>query len=324
MKKVFFAIIVLIGIYGGARLQYHWARPNSDSQTRVSFTIPKGSSVQRVADILEDKEVVRDSWSFYVYARWNGGANKLQAGEYILPRNLTYAEVFEILQTGKSKEMKVTIPEGSTIKQIDDILARKNLIRPGEFEQCTNTCTFSFRVGSFEGYLFPSTYFINPQTFTVKGFIKRLYDNFQVHFSKYKADITAAGRTFEQVIIVASMIEREAFGDSLEEKKIISGIIWKRLDEGIHLGIDATTRYELNDWKRPLYTEDFQTNSPYNTRRTLGLPPTAISNPSMDSIKAAVYPQDSPYYYYLHDRTGKIRFGETNADHVKNKEKYLY
>lgn len=324
MKKVFFVIVLLAGVYASARVHYHWSRPNSDSLSRVSFAIPKGSSVKKVAAILEDRELIQDAWTFALYSRWHDGAGKIQAGEYVIPRNLTYEEIFEIIQTGKSSEMKVTIPEGSTIKQIDEILARKNLSIKGEFEKCTNSCDFPFRIPSLEGYLLSSTYFVNPNTFTVKSFIKRLYDNFKIQLSKFDSGISASGRTEEEIIIVASMIEREAFGDSLEEKKLISGIIWKRLDERIHLGIDATTRYELNDWKRPLYTEDFQVDSPYNTRRTLGLPPTAISNPSIASVEAAVYPKESRYYYYLHDRTGKIRFAEDNAGHVRNKEKYLY
>jgi hypothetical protein len=90
----------------------------------------------------------------------------------------------------------------------------------------------------------------------------------------------------------------------------VADVLWKRLDERIHLGVDATTRYELNDWKRPLYTEDFEKDTPYNTRRNYGLPPTAISNPGLPAIKAAIFPEETPYYYYLHDRKGQIHFAK--------------
>jgi UPF0755 protein len=119
------------------------------------------------------------------------------------------------------------------------------------------------------------------------------------------------------------MIERAAYGDSLDEKKQIANVIWKRLDERIHLGIDATTRYELDEWKRPLYTADFALVTPYNTRKTQGLPPTAISNPGIDSLRAAIYPITTPYYYYLHAPNGQIHFAKDYAGHNVNKRKYL-
>ena len=323
MKKLLIVLMLVALLYAGARLHLTWTRPNSDSQTRVSFQIPPGASVKKIAEILEDKELIRDAWSFEMFARWNELANKFQAGDYVVMRNLTFAEVSEIIQTGKSKEIRVTIPEGSTIKQMDQILAKRGLTLPGKFEDCANTCDLGFRVESLEGYLFPSTYFINPNTYSNKKFIQRLYRNFEIQVRPFLAEIQQAGRTLDEVVIVASMIEREAFGDSLEEKKLISHVIWKRLDERIHLGIDATTRYELNDWERPLYTADFEVDSPYNTRRTYGLPPTAISNPGMASFEAAARPTPNKYYYYLHDRSGQIHFGETYEDHNRNKAQYL-
>ncbi|NJP03931.1 endolytic transglycosylase MltG [Candidatus Gracilibacteria bacterium] len=311
-------------LYGGSRLYFSWTRPNSDSETRVSVEIPKGASLSKIAHILEDKEIIRDAWSFEMYSRWNKLATAYQAGDYIFLRNLTFPEVADQLQNGKSEEIRVTIPEGSTIAQIDEILARKNLIVAGEFTRCTTYCDLGFRISSLEGYLFPSTYFVNPNTFSSKNFVQRLYNTFQSQLNPLRKDLQQSGRTLNEVVIVASMIEREAFGDSLDEKKKIANVIWKRYDEGIHLGIDATTRYELNRWKGALYAEDFESDSPYNTRRKLGLPPTAISNPGIESIKAAVYPEDTEYYYYLHDSKGQIHFGRTLEEHNENKRLYIW
>jgi len=323
MKKLIIFLILGGMLYGGARLHLNWTRPNSDSTTRVSFAIPSGSSLKRVSHILEDKELIRDAWSFELYARRHDLATRFQAGEYVMLRNLTFAEVAEVIQTGKSSEIKVTLPEGSTIKQIDEILAKRNLIELGDFVHCTNTCDLGFRVSNLEGYLLTSTYFVNPQSFSSKKFIQRLYQNFQIQIQPFESDVASSGRTLDEIVIVASMIEREAFGDSREEKKMIADVIWKRLDERIHLGIDATTRYELDEWKRPLYTEDFQLDTPYNTRKRYGLPPTAISNPSMASFEAAVQPVSTEYYYYLHDRSGNIRFGRNLEEHNANKRQYL-
>jgi len=324
MKKFLLIVVLLSATYAGARLHLAWTRPNSDSESRVSLTVPSGASLGRIADLLEEHELVRDGWAFEWYIRKNKLASSLQAGEYVIPRNLTFAEVADVLQHGKSSEIRVTIPEGSTIKQIDEILAKKMLIEPGEFVDCTNFCDLGFRISSLEGYLFPSTYYVNPNQFSNKKFIQRLYNTFQQQIDDLRGEIQESGRTLNETVIVASMIEREAFGDSFPEKQMIADVIWKRLDEGIQLGIDATTRYELDEWNRPLYTEDFQSDSPYNTRRVRGLPPTAISNPGIDSLRAAIEPIDTDYYYYLHDGSGQVHFGRTLEEHNENKRRYLY
>jgi len=133
--------------------------------------------------------------------------------------------------------------------------------------------------------------------------------------------ILESGHTLNEIVIVASMIEREANNE--EEMPQIADVLWKRLNERIHLGVDATTRYELNEWKRPLYTSDFEKDTPYNTRKHYGLPPTAISNPSLPALRSAVYPQSTPYYYYLHDLKGRVHFSKNYDEHLKNKKMYL-
>ncbi len=315
-------LAILIGGYFFGRAALVWDRPNSDSDARVSLTIKPGSSLTTIAEQLSNNELIRDAgvWKWFVKSK--GLGNKLQAGDYVIQRNLTFAEITEVLMNGKSEEVRITIPEGYTIKQIDGLLAKKNLVEVGDFEDCTNTCDLGFRVESLEGYLFPSTYYENIQNFSARSFITRLYNTWQQQIKPFKADIPG-NRTIEQTMIVASMIEREAFGDSFEEKQMISDVIWKRLDEGIALGIDATTRYAKNDWENPLYTQDFNENNPYDTRRRIGLTPTAISNPGLDSIKAAIYPTETEYYYYLHDNTGQVHFGRNLEEHNQNKYKYL-
>ncbi len=324
MKKYLFLVLLLIFCYFAGRVVMVWDKPNSDSSSRVTFTVPKGASLNKIIGILDEKELIRDPLVFKWFIRYNGLSTKLQAGDYVVQKDLTFAELAEILQNGKSEEVRITIPEGYTIEQIDALLAKKSLTSPGEFKDCTSTCDLGFQVEALEGYLFPSTYFEPYQSFTVRKFIQRLYRTFQQQITALRMDISASERTLDEVVKVASMIEREAFGDSYEEKQMIADVIWKRLDEGIHLGIDATTRYEKNDWTGPLYAEDFAKDTPYNTRRKLGLPPTAISNPGLDSLKAAVYPKSTEYYYYLHDSSGKVHFGKNLEEHNENKRKYIY
>ncbi len=322
MKKLFFFVIFLSGIYFSARILLVWNVPNSKLTTRVSFEIPRGSTLSEITEILKTKGLIRDEFVFRIFAKWNNVAEKFQSGEFIIQKNLKMAEISEILQHGKSTEMKITIPEGSTVTQIDSILARKSLIKMGEFEKCANFCDFSFKLDSVEGFLFPSTYFVNPKTFSVKKFVERLHKNFNIKIAPFRLEIADSSRTLSELVIVASMIEREA--NLKSEMPKISDVIWKRLKEGMLLGIDATTRYELNEWKRPLYTEDFENPSPYNTRKNRGLPPTAISNFSTGAFIAALRPEKNDFYYYLHDKNGTIRFAKDLAGHNENKRKYLY
>jgi len=315
MKKFILLLILFAGLYFAGRILLVWNRPNSDLESRVSLTIDRGMTLQEISELLEGKGLIKDSWVFRLFAHWKGVEEKFQAGSFVMQKNLTFAEIAEILQTGKAREVKITIPEGSTIAQIDEILARKSLIKPGEFIECANFCDLGFRVSSLEGYLFPSTYFSS------KRFITRLYNTFQQQISPLRNGILESGRTLNEIVIMASMIERESNTD--EEMPKIAGVLWKRVDERMQLGVDATTRYELNEWKRPLYTSDFEKDSPYNTRRNYGLPPTAISNPSLPAIKAAIYPEKTEFYYYLHDRNGQAHFGRTLDEHVQNKQKYL-
>ncbi len=321
MKKLILLVILFVGLYFGGRILLHWDRPNSDSDVRVSFEIPRGSNLDKISEMLDENGLIQDAFVFRLYSRWNKLSESFQAGEYVLQKNLTFAEIAEVLQHGKTSEIRITIPEGFTIAQIDDLLARKSLINAGEFLDCTNFCDLGFRVSSLEGYLFPSTYYVTPKNFSAKSFITRLYNTFQNQITPLKRDIAQTGYTLDQIVIMASMIEREAI--TPEEMPQIADVLWKRLDEGIPLGVDATTRFALNEWNRPLYTEDFETDSPYNTRRKRGLPPTAISNPGIEAIKAAIYPEANPYYYYLHDKTGQIHFSENHDQHVQKKNKYL-
>ena len=271
-----------MGLYFTARIMISWDTPNSNSKVRINVTIPRGASLQEISEILQKNNLIRDKFVFQLYVKIKKLENKLQAGDYEIQKNLTNAEIVELLQNGKSEQLKITIPEGSTIEQIDDILAKKSLIKPGEFVTCTKRCQLSFSVDTLEGYLFPSTYFVNANNFSSKDFIERLYKEFQKQIEPLRDALNNSTRSLNDIVIVASMIEREAFSD--DEMSMISDVIWKRLDEGIPLGIDATTRYEKNDWTNPLYTEDFESDSLYNTRKKLGLPPTAISNPSIKAI----------------------------------------
>lgn len=307
---------------------------DADSDKRISVTIPSGSSTAAIAQLLEDEGVIRSPLAFKALVKKQDLAGKLQAGTFVLQPSMTSQEVAEALTQGKTSEMSVTIPEGYTVKDIDALLADKGLIKVGEFIDCANDCdfaTFDFlaprgnqakRGGKVEGYLYPDTYFVSAEEFVPKFFIERLLGVFRQRVVEDLADdIKATGRSLHEIIIMASIIEEETRGDS--ERAIVSGILWKRFDEGIGLYVDASNRYILNKPTATITAADLDMDSPYNLRRYRGLPPGPIANPSLSSMKAALHPETSPYYYYLHGSDGRIRYAITNDEHNMNKAKYL-
>jgi len=321
-------LVVVGGLWFYRNLSNHWTQPNSSDPTLVELTIRPGTPFNTIVETLHNNELIQSPFAFKVFGKRNNLVSKVQAGDYSLPRDATYAELFEALQDGQSAQIKVTIPEGYTIAQIDQVLTNKGLIEAGDFETCTkdaDVCDFSEHpIGDvlfLEGYLYPDTYYVSGRNFSSYNFVTQLYNTTKNRLDPYAEAIESSGRSLSDIIIMASLIEREAANEA--EMPVIAGVLWKRLDERIHLGVDATTRYELNAWKRPLYTEDFIQPTPYNTRKNYGLPPTGIGAPGMSALVAAIQPEASEWYYYLHDLTGQIHYGRTLEEHNANKRKYL-
>jgi UPF0755 protein len=181
---------------------------------------------------------------------------------------------------------------------------------------------------SYEGTLFPDTYEFNADA-SEETIINTMRDNFTNKTQDVLTDASLAkiGLSKEQVLILASIVEREVVTES--DRKIVAGILIKRLKEGMTLGADATTQYAMapkgnNDWwPKNLTPNDLESTSPYNTRKTVGLPPTPICSPGLISIKAVVEPQSTEFYYYLTDSQGITHFAKTLNEHNKNIAKYL-
>ncbi|MFA6528807.1 MAG: endolytic transglycosylase MltG [Candidatus Gracilibacteria bacterium] len=299
---------------------------NPEHLTRTVFTVEEGQSASEIGSNLKEAGLIKSAYGFSMYLEKNNLDSQLQAGEFTLQPSMTGIEIVNILTGQSTGEIGFTIPEGWTIKDIDTALAEKGLITAGEFENCTKTCDFSTYTflpesGSLEGYLFPDTFFLNQTTFDTYSFVKKLLDNFDVKITdQMMTDIEAQGRTLEQEIIVASIIEKEVRTD--EDRGLVSGIVWKRLDNGWQLGMCSTINYLTGEAE--ITAEDLEIDSPYNTRMYTGLPPTAISNPGLKSIEAAIYPETSEYWYFLNATdTGETIYATTNEEQEANKAKHL-
>lgn len=299
---------------------------NPDNTENILFDIERGDTGRIVAKNLEEAGLIDNHRKMYWHFRKDNLGNEIVAGRFVLNQSMTPLEIAETI-TDSSTTMALTIPEGWTIEQIDTKLVEMGLIESGEFIHCAETCDksgYAFLQGtsSLEGYLFPDTFFIDPASFSVENTLHRLLNNFEtkVLTTETTAAIDASDRSLDEIIIMASIVEREALWD--EDRATIAGILWKRNDNGWPLDADATLLYALED--KTLNAETLEIDSPYNTRKNKGLPPTAISNPGLASIQAALYPKSTEYWFYLTDlETGKAHYAATNEGHNENREKYL-
>lgn len=308
-------------IWGGASLL-------KDGQ----ITIAEGTSARTVWE-----KMVADGYTRRTLPwRWWGYrldlAGQMKAGKYQLAAGHSVKETVQKFIAGDvvSDEQFVTYPEGFTLQQVAERTAARGVGTATDFLKQSKASIFADRYEflqdlpaerSLEGYLFPDTYQI-AQDDQVADVITRLLTNFDNKVGQdLREDIKEHGRTLDEAVIMASLLEREA--TTTEDMKIIAGVLWKRADEDRGLDVDATIRYALHKWDTPLTAEDLAVDSPYNTRKYRGLPPGPISNPGLRALVAAANPVESDYYYYLTTADGETIFSKTNDEHNENKAKYL-
>jgi len=325
-------IIAIFGWYQYSRYQYLISTPVDETDTRnISFQIKKGESLATVATKLQEKDVILDKDAFSWYTKLNSVDRNIVAGRFILQRSFTIPEVVEAITNTEKSELVLTIPEGSTVQDIDEALVKLGVIESGEFLNATesfnqyNEYTFldeealSTLPHPLEGYLFPDTYFIDPIDFYSENLIQLMLTTFE---DRIADEInTQSERTPHEIVTMASIVEKEV--RTTADIPIVAGILWKRLDNDWMLGADATLLYLKED--RTIDYQDLQEDSPYNTRINAGLPPGPISNPGLESLMATIHPEDSDYWFYLTTLdTGEVIYAVSNEQHNANKVEYLY
>ena len=291
---------------------------DGDGGERVSVTIPQGSSLSQIADRLEQKGVVEDAGFFQLRARISGHSNDLRPGTYELRKDMSFVAALDALQEGVPPDVvQVSIPEGLSRKEIRPLTAglRGNYTRATRRSPSLDPRDYGAKgATSLEGFLFPATYELK------KGQrVTRLREQQLAAFRRNfeKVDLSYAKRknlNAYDVLVIASLIEREAM--VAKERPIIASVIYNRLRNDIRLDIDATTRFAVDNWKRPLRVSELQNPSPYNTRVHPGLPPGPIGNPGLASIKAAARPAKTGFLFYVvkPGTCGKHNFAKTDAE----------
>jgi UPF0755 protein len=285
--------------------------PTLGAPEPVSFAVAKGSGLRDISGALEGAELIKSAQFFRLYAFLSGEAHQLKPGLYEVSPASSTPEIVKQLVAGPSDEVEMRILEGATVREIDEQLAKAGVIVAGELLAQTVASSsadypFLAKAKTFEGFLFPDTYRFyygsNP-----KLVLKAMLDNFG---EKAAQTIIDSRKGFNDVLTIASMLEKEV--PDHDDRKVVAGIMYKRLSIDMPLQIDATIPYaELN-------------GGAYDTYKQYGLPPGPIGNPGLDAIVAALAPKTSSYFYYLSDpKTGKTIFSKTFDEHVANKAKYL-
>jgi UPF0755 protein len=304
-----FFVVVLVGI---VYFLYVIPAPRAMVDDTI-VTIESGMSATASAYLLAEHNIIRSPALFLAWAQF---ANMhIIAGDYIFEERENMFTVAQRMSQGDygNVRIRIVIPEGSSNIQIADILA----------EQVPNFNREEFLrdVATREGYLYPDTYFIFPSTST-QDVITLLENAFEKNKVSLQAAIDASKRSFKDIVIMASIIEKEATNNQ-DERAIIAGILWKRIDRGMPLQVDAPFLYAIGKGSHQLSTSDLRQDSPYNTYTNKGLTPTPIGNPSLGSLQAALSPRETPYLFYLHGSDQKIYYARTHDEHVSNKQKYL-
>ncbi|QEC49397.1 endolytic transglycosylase MltG [Baekduia soli] len=331
----FAGILVLVLLVAVGWFAYRVFQPFAgagDAARPVRVTVPQGSTATQVADLLEQRGVIDSAFYFGLRARISGRRGDLKAGTFTLRRDMSYAAALDVLTRNPKQAplTKLTIPEGRSIGEEAPLIRSAGLggsyLKAATRDPRTVTGFKGYGVPkgtrTLEGFLFPATYELRRGA-TASDLVAQQLATFRRTFDKL--DLRAARRknlSAYDVLIIASMIEREA--QVPKDRRLIAAVIYNRLKRGDPLGIDATLRYALKNWSRPLRQSELQSDSVFNTRRRTGLPPTPIGSPGLASIQAALRPASVPYLFYVVKPCGNgaHAFSSTDAQFQKDVAAY--
>jgi UPF0755 protein len=294
---------------------------------RVRVVIPRGASLGEIADLLQERGVIESSGFFELRARFAGRTGDLKPGSYELREDMSYAAALDALEKGVPPNIVVlTIPEGRSRREVARLVRGK--LRGSYLRASRRSPDIDLRrygaagAKSLEGFLFPATYQLKKSQ-AVPRLVEEQVTAFERNFAKVDMGYARSKNlTPYDVLIIASMVEREA--QVARERRLIASVIYNRLRRGINLGIDATIRYALGQWTKPLKESELASPSPYNTRTHAGLPPGPIGNPGLASIQAAAHPARTKYLFYVvkPGSCGEHAFSATDAEFQRDVRRY--
>ena len=306
---------------------FYLLSPASLSGGLHQFEISRGATIQEIAARLVEGRIVRSAAGFKLYAILSGSAHRLKPGGYALNEASTTPEIVRILVEGPPADIPLLITEGESLRDIEKKLNALRVLKEGNLtnaapERFSAEYPFLEHARSLEGFLFPDTYRFGASS-SPETVVRKFLDNFA---SQAMPLFTGREESLRKALTFASFLEREIpLGD---DRRLVAGIFERRLRLGMPFQVDATLLYAkcgggFKDCPS-LLRSDFSIDSPFNTYRYRGLPPTPIANPGLDAIRAALDPEPSRFLYYLSDpETGRTVFSETIDIHNRNRARYL-
>ncbi len=334
-----FVIIAAAAVYGYTYIKDALGPVNKHNDKKITVDIPIGSSVSTIGKILEDKGLITSSMVFQVYAKSKESGN-LQAGVYDLKPSMNVDQLIAALKNGKvfrHPETSFTIPEGFIIPQVAEVVAKNTGQSKEQVMKIMNDRTFVKELQAqfpiidnkvydkkvyypLEGYLFPAKYEFDEKKPDVKPVIKKMVEKTQRVMDNYQAEINKSKKKPYEVLTLASMIEEEA--QRPEDRPKISGVFYNRLKKKMTLDSDPTVKYARKNFKVQVLYKELKYDSPYNTYKYPGLPIGPVASPGEESIKAALKPETSGYYFFYARPNGQVIYTKTYKEHTKVVQKY--
>ncbi|MBN2325280.1 MAG: endolytic transglycosylase MltG [Spirochaetes bacterium] len=296
--------------------------PVSGTTDSSFFTIAHGESINSIADRLEDDGLVRSRVFFRAIVRITNSSRYIKAGVYDINGGMRSTKILRVIRLGMVAMEKFTIPEGLYIRQVARLLDEKGIVDEEEFVRACSDRRILDRFGipfdTAEGFIFPDTYIVAKdfsEEQIVEVAIGRFFDALkEVPFTGY------SNEELKRIVIVASLVEKEAKLD--EERALVAAVFYNRLENGKRLEACSTIQYILGKSKERLLYSDLKISSPYNTYLNGGLPPGPIASPGLSSLRAAVFPSDVDYLFFVSKRDGSHHFSTTYEEHLKAIERY--
>ena len=306
-------VAILAGVSLGA-LYLFAIRPPGDFPSGQLVTIPEGESLSQVAQTLQEAGVIRSALVFRIIVKAEREDHMLHAGDYLFKQPLDVFSIARRIALGAYglEPFRFRIPDGATTAQMADVY--------GTLLQRFDKQAFLAQAQPMEGYLFPDTYFFLPNA-TADTVIAAMRQNFDTHIASITPEIASSTHSLADIITMASIVEREA--RNFTDRRMIAGVLWRRIKLGMPLQADATFRYTNGKGSFDLTMADLKSTSPYNTYTHKGLPPTPIGSPSIKSIEAAATPIDQGYLYYMADNSGVTHYCKTFTCQRANERLYL-
>lgn len=333
MKKVVVAFAVLVVLVLGAAgvfvfsLDSRASAPGRGGED-VELEVPKGANARSVAGQLEKAGLIADPLVFR-YVVWKREGLKLKAGKFRLSRSASPLALADALEESPlAEDEPFVVVEGWRLRDVDAALVAAGRLDPGEYVKAASQADgyrapFPLPQGTLEGYLYPETYRLPKGRVEPRQLVQKQLDEFAARvWAPNEAAIKAQRRSLHELVTMASMLEREEPTPS--NRPLVAGILWKRIDQGWPLGVDATSRYELEEWndRKAFLVKLRERDDPYNSRHKKGLPPTPIGAPTRVSFEAALSPTASEYLYYLHDANKVLHPSRNAEEHEALRKQY--